>query len=81
MNNLGDYLDKRMQQLDLDRAGDLAVIQKQLDAWYPGKVRAQKLYEGKLTISTTSSSVASELRFKQEQIKALNPEIQKVVIR
>jgi len=80
MNNLGDYLDKRMQQLDLDRAGDLAVIQKQLDVWYPGKARAQKLHEGKLTISTSSSSVASELRFKQEEIRTLNKAIKKIII-
>lgn len=81
MNNLGDYLEKRVQQLDLGRADDLVAIQKQLDSWYPGKARAQKLHEGKLTISTTSSSVASELRFKQEQIKALNTDIVKVIIR
>jgi len=81
MNNLGDYLNKRAQQLSLDRAEDLAIIQEQLDVWYPGKARAQKLHEGKLTVTTTSSSVASELRFKQAQIKELLPEMKKVIIR
>lgn len=81
MNNLRDYLDKKLQELDVDRAGDLVVIQKQLDAWYPGKARAKSLNNGKLVITTMSSSVAGELRFKQEQLKVLNEAIEKVIIR
>lgn len=80
MNNLGDYLEKKTQQLDLGRAGDLVAIQKQLDDWYPGKARAKSLNDGKLVIATMSSSVANELRFKQEQIKALNSDIQKIIL-
>ncbi len=81
MNNLGDYLEKKTKQLDLDRAGDLATIQKQLDAWYPGKVRAKSLNDGKLVISTMSSSVASELRFKTDELLEISSDIKKVIIR
>jgi len=69
MNNLGDYLEKKQQQLDLGRGDELAQIQTLLEGWYPGKCRAQSLNDGKLTIKTTSSSVANELRFKKEAIK------------
>lgn len=81
MNNLGDYLDKKSQQLDLGRQDELHKVQAQLEVWFPGKARAQKLMDGKLTISTTSSSVANELRFKQEAIKQLLPDIKKIIIR
>lgn len=80
MNNLGDYLDKKAEQLDLGRSDDLAQIQKLLDSWYPGKVRAQKLNAGKLTLATTSSSVANELRFKTTTIKEQYPVVMKVII-
>lgn len=81
MNNLGDYLDKKAQRLDLGRGDELARIQELLDNWYPGKCRAQKLNDGKLTITTTSSSVANELRFKTKDILAHNSDITKVIIR
>lgn len=81
MNNLGDYLHKKAQKLDLGRADDLTKIQQQLDEWYPGKCRAQKITNGKLTIITTSSSVANELRFKNGELLALGSDITKVIIR
>ena len=81
MNNLGDYLGKKAQQLDLGRQGDLARVQSLLDDWYPGKVKAQSLNKGKLTVVTTSSSVANELRFKTAQIQQASPDINKVIIR
>lgn len=81
MNNLGDYLDKKAQKLDLGRGDELAQVQKLLDIWYPGKVRAQSLNKGKLTIITTSSSLANELRFKTTDLKALSSDITKVIIR
>lgn len=80
MNNLGDYLHKRTEQLDLGRADELAQVQTQLDIWYPGKVRAQSLNKGKLTLVTTSSSVANELRFKTQQLREKHPSIAKVII-
>jgi hypothetical protein len=81
MNNLGDYLDKKAQKLDLGRADDLVSIQKLLDEWYPGKVRAQKITNGKLTLVTTSSSVANELRFKTQELIVVGRDITKVIIR
>ncbi len=81
MNNLGDYLDKKAQKLDLGRGDGLAQVQNLLDEWYPGKVRAQKIHQGKLTIVTTSSSVANELRFKSDQLMAVSADITKVIIR
>lgn len=81
MNNLGDYLGERAKQLDLGRGDDLAQIQQQLDIWYPGKCRAQKLKDGKLTIVTVSSSVANELRFKAAALQKEFPVVTKVIIR
>lgn len=81
MNNLGDYLRKKAQKLDLGRADDLIAVQKQLDDWYPGKCRAQKIINNKLTIITTSSSVANELRFKTKELLALAQDATKVIIR
>jgi hypothetical protein len=81
MNNLGDYLDKKAQQLDLGRQDDLARVQSLLDDWYPGKVKAHSLNNGKLTVVTTSSSIANELRFKTNLLVAVNSDITKVIIR
>ncbi len=81
MNNLGDYLNKKSQQLDLGRGDELAQIQQIVDAWYPGKVRAQSLNNGRLTLITTSSSVANDLRFKSQQLQAKFSDITKVIIR
>ncbi len=81
MNNLGDYLEKKAQKLDLGRGDELVQVQKLLDKWYPGKVRAQSLNNGKLTIVTTSSSLSNELRFKTDDLKALSSDITKVIIR
>lgn len=80
MNNLGDYLDKKAQKLDLGRADSLLQIQTMLDAWYPGRAKAQKIVNGKLTIITTSSSVANELRFKTN-ILISNADIKSIVIK
>lgn len=81
MNNLGDYLDKKAQKLELGRGDELAEVQKLLDSWYPDKCRAQKLNNGKLTIITISSSVANELRFKTKTILENHPDVIKVIIR
>jgi hypothetical protein len=81
MNNLGDYLGKKAQKLDLGRGDDLAQVQKMLDEWYPGKVRAQSLNNGKLVVVTTSSSIANELRFKTSELLAISSDITKVIIR
>lgn len=81
MNNLGDYLDKKAQKLDLGRADDLGEVQKLLEKWYPGKVKAQSLNKGTLRLVTTSSSVANELRFRQQEILAVVPGVKKIILR
>ena len=81
MNNLGDYLNKKAEQLDLGRDDELAKIQQQLDEWFPGMARAKSLNKGVLRIQVTSSSVANELRFKTNQIKEIDQSINRVVIR
>lgn len=81
MNNLGDYLDKKAQKLDLGRADDLGGVQKLLEKWYPGKVKAQSLNKGTLRLVTTSSSVANELRFRQQEILAVVPGVKKIILR
>lgn len=81
MNNLGDYLDKKAQKLDLGRGDDLSRAQALLDEWYPGKVRAQSLNNGKLVVVTMSSSLANELRFKNNELLAISSDITKVIIR
>lgn len=80
MNNLGDYLDKKAEQLDLGRVDELTQVQKMLDEWYPGKCRAQSLNRGVLRIKVTSSSVANELRFKADYIISSTNDVSKIVI-
>lgn len=67
-NDLGDYLKKRSAELGLERAGQLADIQKYLDGKYPGQCRAVSLNDGVLKITTQNASLASELRFGQMEI-------------
>lgn len=81
MNNLGNYLNKKAKSLDLGRGDELIQVQKLLDEWYPGKVRAHSLNNGKLTLVTISSSVANELRFKTTELMAVSSDISKVIIR
>lgn len=81
MNNLADYLGKKADSLDLSRGDDLIKVQKLLDSWYPGKCRAQKIHNSKLTITTTSSSVANDLRFKTHQLLEVATDATKVIIR
>jgi predicted nucleic acid-binding Zn ribbon protein len=81
MNNLGDYLGKKGKSLQLDRANDLQKIQTLLDKWYPGKARAISLNNGVLRISTQSSSVANELRFKKQEIQTIVPAVTKTILR
>lgn len=80
MNNLGDYLEKKSEQLDLGRQEDLAAIQATLDAWYPGKAKAKSFKDGRLLITAQSASVAGELRFKTTYLQNKHTYIKKVVI-
>lgn len=70
MNNLGDYLKKRADELGMDRADQLADIQAYLDSIYPGQCRVVSLNKGVLKITTPNSSVASELRFSQVKLRS-----------
>lgn len=63
-----DYFARKRQELGLDRADDLARVQRALDAWYPGLARARQLHRGTLRVVTSSSSVASELRMRQVEL-------------
>ncbi len=73
MDNISDILQSRADDLDLERGGQIAAIQEILNRKYPGKVRAKSLNDGLLTITTPSSSVASDIRLSQSQlIKQLN---------
>lgn len=81
---MNDYLKKRAGELGLDRADTLAQVQEYLETLYPGKCRAASLNDGVLRIVTSNSSIASELRFRQIQlknhIKSLDIEIKRLVI-
>lgn len=65
---LDDYMAKKRIELGLDRANDLAVVQRRLDAWYPGMARAKQLHQGTLRIHTPNASVAGELRLRQIEL-------------
>jgi hypothetical protein len=68
VNNLGDHLRKRAEQLRLDRGDGLFKIQSELDRRYPGQCRALSLNNGLLRLITPSSAIASELRLNQVEL-------------
>ena len=68
MEGMGDYLQKKAQQLRLERGDQLKEIQVYLDEQYPGLCRATSLNDGVLKITTHSASVASELRYQKQQL-------------
>ena len=69
-NNLGDYLQRKASQLDLGRGDELKQIQDYLDARFRRQVRALSTHNGTLTVTTPNSSMATELRYAQMQIRA-----------
>ncbi len=64
----GDYLKKRAQELGLARQDILFDIQTWLDGHYPAMCHALSLNDGVLRVTTTESSVASELRLRQVEL-------------
>lgn len=66
-----DYFAKKRRELGMDREDVLAGIQRVLDGWYPGQVRARQLHQGTLRLVTPNSSVASELRMRQMELLAV----------
>ena len=81
MKDLGDYLERKAQQLGLDRADRLKSIQKQLDEWYPGQCRAVSINDGVLKVVVFNAGAASELRMRQSEILGLDVTAQRLVIR
>lgn len=71
LDNSKYYLQRKAQELDLNRADALKTIQKLLDERYPNKTRAKSLNEGVLKVTTISAPVASELRLQQSQLVPL----------
>jgi hypothetical protein len=80
LEGMNSYLQKKAQQLGLERSGQLAQIQDQLDELFPGQCRALSLNNGQLRVATHSSSVASELRFRQPQLLQKFSWVKKIVI-
>ena len=68
MNSLDDILQSKADSLDLQRGDQLAQIQEVLNALYPGKTRAKSLQDGVLTITTPSSSVANDVRLRENEL-------------
>ena len=69
MNSLNDMLQKRVDDFDMGRGDTLSSIQEVINKKYMGRVRAKKLQDGVLTLSTPSSVVASNLRMAQVSLK------------
>ena len=62
------YFEHKRQQLGLDRQDELEVVQKVVDEWYPGKVRARQWHQGTLRLVTSSAAVAGALRMRQLEL-------------
>ncbi len=69
MKSIDDVLKSRVEDFDMERGDSLAGIQDILNKNYMGRVRAKKIKDGLLTITTPSSVVANELRLAQVKIK------------
>ncbi len=76
-----DYFAKKRRQLGMERADTLALVQAHLETIYPGHCRARQLYRGTLLVVTQSSLVASELRWRQEELLAFARGVDETVIR
>lgn len=71
MDSLRDLLKKKADIFDQDGAhDDLHLIQAELDRHFEGRVRVVKLLpQGDVLVHTKGSSLASEVRLLQEQLK------------
>ena len=68
MGDMDTYLDRKRAELGLDRADQLSDIQRLLETWYPGQIRAKSLNKGVLQLVTPSSTIAGELRLRQVEL-------------
>jgi hypothetical protein len=76
-----DYFAQRRKELGMDRGDELVRIQKILDEWYPGMLRAKKLHQGVLSLVAFNAPVASEIRMRQvEFLELVNLEIKRLQI-
>ena len=76
-----DYFAQRRAELGMDRGDELMRIQKILDGWYPGMVRAKKLHQGVLSLVAFNAPVASEMRMRQvEFLELVGLEIKRLQI-
>lgn len=66
-----DYFVQRRAELGMDRGNELVRIQKILDDWYPGMLRAKKLHQGVLSLVAFNAPVASEIRMRQVEFLGL----------
>ena len=62
---------QRRAELGMDRGNELVRIQKILDDWYPGMLRAKKLHQGVLSLVAFNAPVASEIRMRQVEFLGL----------
>ncbi len=63
-----DYFSKLRAKLGMEREDILVGVQRVLDGWYPGQVRARQLHQGILRLDTQSAGVAGELRMRQVEL-------------
>lgn len=89
MDSIGDLLQKRVDDLDLGRQSELALIQIELERLFPGKgARATKIdrLQRKLTVTVPTSSVATLVRYGQPKLLSTikdisQPPIEKISLR
>lgn len=66
MDSIKDLLGKKADQIDLQTKKDeLSLIQEILERHFDDQVRAEKVWQERLTLKVRSSAVASEVRFSQ----------------
>ena len=68
-----DYLQKRRQELGMERYDLLQTVQRWLEEQYPGQARALSFNKGVLKLVIANASVASELRMRQTELGPLLP--------
>ncbi len=76
-----DYLRQKASELDLARGDFLEAVQRLLEQWYPGTVRAVSFNKGTLRLVTPNASVAGELRLRQvELLEAIKEPVERLQI-
>jgi hypothetical protein len=69
MNSLKDLLFKKAAQIDESGIKtDIQLVQTELDRYFNGELQLQKITKGVATVTTSNSSIASEMRMQQQQL-------------